>query len=98
MTIHFEDLWNKSEEFHAKSNLDKSSISIIDEIFLKIKLYKSFEEKTDLPIEEKKKIKERIFGEILLTLTNLSLKDDINTFLALNSALQYRMTEFYSQK
>lgn len=85
---HFEFLWEECED-HFKS--DNSSISsVLDEISMKISLYKIIESKTDLNPEEKQKAKSRTMGEILLALTHLSLKDEINTYTALEAALNLR--------
>lgn len=93
--LHFEELWEKCEEFHKKEGDISPSF---DELLLKINLYKVIDLKSEIPEEERQKIKSRTFGEILLNLTELSLKDNINVFEALSVALQYRTIENYSQK
>lgn len=98
MPIHFEELWEKCEKFHQENSEGSSVSSIMDELMLKINLYKVIDEKKEVPQEEREKIKARTLGEILLTLTNLSLKDNINVFEVLSIALQYRSVEYYSQK
>lgn len=93
MTIHFEELWEKSEQYHKDSNGDNSVLSLINELVMKLNLYNAIEQRTELPAEEKKSSKSRIMGEILLALTHLSLKDNINVFDALSIALQYRINQ-----
>lgn len=95
MTIHFENIWEEGEKLHAADN--SSTASILDELSLKINLYKIIDEKTDIPEEERKKVKSRTMGEILLTLTHLSFKDDINVFEALKTANQYRSAENFAK-
>ena len=56
---------------------------------MKVNLYRSIEAK-ELPENEKVKVKSRIMGEILLTLTHLSYKDNLNVFESLNLAMQYK--------
>lgn len=85
---HFEDLWNKSEEYHISS--DESLIAILEELMMKIELYKNIELRSEISPEEKSKIKNFSLGEILFTLTKISLKDNINTFEALKLALEAR--------
>lgn len=98
MAVHFEDLWEKCELLH-KEFIDKDDTqAIISELMMKLSLYKSFDEKKDIPQEELEKIKSRTFGEILLTLTNLSLKDGINVFDSLATAYKYRAVQNYSEK
>lgn len=87
MIEHFEDLWCQAENFHKNS--DSSISSIMDELSMKINLYKLFESQKDSA--ELKKIKSRTLGEILLVITNLSLKEDINVFEALNTALSVKI-------
>ena len=98
MAIHFEELWEKCEQLQKEVSKESTTPSIIDELMMKINLYKVIGEKTELPIADQQKIKSRTMGEILLTLTNLSLKDNINVFEALNVALQYRTLEIYTAK
>lgn len=95
MAYHFEQLWEDSEKLHTHDN--SATSSIIDELLLKINLYKIIDEKTDIPLEERTKIKSRTMGEILLTLTHISLKDDINVFDALKVANQFRSAENFSK-
>lgn len=97
MKMHFEDLWEKCEYFHKEFSSQDQTASILQELDLKINLYNLLDNK-QIPEEEKNKIKNRTFGEILLTLTNLSLKDNINVYSALYTALQYREIDTYSKK
>jgi len=88
--ISFEELWNKSEEFQKNASKETTTQNIIEELLLKLNLYKAIDLKTEIPEEERQKIKSRTLGEILLTFTCLSLKDNINVYEALSVALQYR--------
>lgn len=98
MTVHFENLWEKCEQLH-QDFVEKDEVqTIINELLMKLNLYKAFDEKAEIPKEEIEKIKSRTFGEILLTLTNLSLKDRINVFDALGTAYKYRAVQHYSEK
>lgn len=98
MPIHFEELWEKCEKFHQENGKDITVSSIMEELMLKVNLYKAIDQKTEVPSEEREKIKARTLGEILLTLTNLSLKDNVNVFEVLSIALQYRSVEHYIKK
>ena len=98
MPIHFEELWEKCENFHQEAGDKSSSLSIIEELLMKISLYKTIDAQADIPAEDCIKMKTRALGEVLLTLTNLSSKDSINTYEALNVALQYRSVQHYSKK
>ena len=95
--MHFEELWEKGENFF-KNNSDLGVQAIVDELMMKINLYKALDSRTEIPEEEKRKLQSRTMGEILLTLTHLSLKDNINTYEALSMALQYRSIEHFSKK
>lgn len=98
MAIHFEELWERCERFHQDKGGFTTSSDLLDELALKINLYKAIDAKGgDIPTEEAVKIKTRTLGEILLTITHLSLKDNVNTFDALASALQYRSVEHFSK-
>ena len=89
--MHFEELWEKCEKFQESSVGDTSSI--LDELMMKITLYKTLDSKTDISAEDKKNTKLRLMGEILFTITSLSLKDDVNVFKALFISLQQRMID-----
>lgn len=89
MTLHFEELWESCEKSHQETSKNDNISSIVDELMMKLNLYKLIDKKTEISKEDQQKIKSRTVGEILLTLTNLSLKDNINVFEALNIALQY---------
>ena len=96
--FHFEQLWEKCEAFHKDSNPDENTSSILEEMTYKIEMYKSLDSSSQIPEDEKQKAKSRIMGEILLTLTNLSLRDNINVFDALGVALQFRSIKYFDQK
>ncbi len=98
MPIHFEELWEKCEIFFKDAGSGSQVQIVLDELLFKCNLYKAIDAKTEIPEEERQKIKSRTLGEILLTLTCLSFKDNINVYEALNTALQYRNIEHYSQK
>ena len=90
MAIHFEELWEKCEQHFKDLPKDDSIETILDELIMKIDLYKKIALKADIPIEEQAKVKSRTMGEILLSITHLSLKDNLNVFEDLSVALQYR--------
>lgn len=98
MTIHFEELWEKCEDFFKKNHQNEKVNDLINELDLKFKLYKNIDLNLSLSDKEKQNIKSRTLGEILLTITNISLIDNINVFESLNSALQYRSIETFSKK
>jgi hypothetical protein len=98
MAVHFEKLWEQAEEFQKAGSANSNIQQIIDELMMKINLYKAIDSKTEIPEEDRQKVKSRTLGEILLTLTSLSLKDNINVYESLNMALQYRSIDFYVRK
>lgn len=96
--MHFEELWEKCESLHKdNAGLDQAS-ALIEELGLKFNIYKVIDQRTDIPQEERQKIKSRTLGEILLTLTNISLIDNIDVFEALSAAFKYRSIEHFSKK
>ena len=86
MSVHFEDLWEQCEKLHQESNSTDVSI-IIDELLMKLKLYKMLDDK--IKTEDQLLAKSRLLGEILLTITKISLKDNINVFDALVTAYNF---------
>ncbi len=98
MAMHFEELWEQCENFYKDSKLITDSNSLLEELSLKLNLYKAIDSKEEIPAEDRQKVKSRVLGEILLTLTGLSLKDNVTVYEALNIALQYRSADFNSRK
>jgi len=79
MQLSFEELWNECEKLHS-NNVDLNSV--LDELILKVNLYKFIDEKEILN-EEKQKAKAHIIGELLLSLSKISVKDNINIYESL---------------
>ena len=98
MPTHFEELWVEGEKLHQDTAPGTPALAIVNELTMKVNFYKAMEQKTELPPEELRQFKIRAMGEILLTLTKLSLKDNINVFDALNTAMQYRSIENHAKK
>ena len=92
--MHYEELWQTAEQFHQENSLTDSIDEILEELTLKIGLYKAINQRSEIPEEDKKEAKSRLLGEILLTFTNLSFKEDINVFKALHVALMQRSAEY----
>lgn len=95
---HFELLWEQCEKFQQEATANVSVQQLIEELTMKIGLYKAIDSKTEIPEEDRQKVKSRTLGEILLTLTALSLKDNVNVYDVLNIALQYRSVDHYVRK
>lgn len=98
MVLSFSELWEKSEAFHKQNSSEDSSNDILDEIMLKVNLRKAIEQKEGISQEDKENAKSRLMGEILFSLTNLSLRDNINVFEVLQIALSQHSISHYSEK
>lgn len=97
MAVHFEELWEKCEAFQKDAIGNNTADIMLEELSIKINLYKVIDAKQEIPLEDRQKVKSRLLGEILLTLTGLSLKDNINVYESLNIALQYRSLSHYGK-
>jgi hypothetical protein len=98
MAIHFEELWEKAENLHQGSISSETDASIAEELSFKIDLYRDVAKKEGIPETEKRAIQSRLMGEVLLTLTKLSLKDNVDVYQALSIAMQYRSIDHYAGK
>lgn len=98
MMIHFEELWEKCENFHKENSDNNTHDEIIKELTMKIGLYSAIIQKPEIASKDIEQAKSRLMGEILLSLTELSLKDNINVFESLNTALQQHRIDYYSNK
>jgi hypothetical protein len=65
---------------------------------MKLSLYKRLAENKEIPDEELQKVKSRTLGDILLTLTHLSLTENIDVYEALSVAFKYRSVGHYANK
>lgn len=90
MPITFEELWVKCEDLQKEITAENSTSSILESIVMIINLYKTIDAK-EIPNVDQQQIKSCTMGEILLALTAISLKDNINVYEALNTALQSRV-------
>lgn len=95
--LHFEELWEQCEQIHQASKSEDSMSAIMDELAMKINLYKIIESKTEVPAADLAKAKSHTMGEILFTLTKLSLKENINVFESLGLAHQSHNNEIKSK-
>lgn len=95
---HFEELWEQCEMFHKKSEGQDKNPVLIEEVMMKFNLYKVIDARQDLSEEEKQKLKAFTLGEVLLTLTHLSLVDNIDVYKALQTALHYKSIESFNKK
>lgn len=95
--MHFEELWEKCEELHKEMGQSDNTV-LLEELAMKVSLYKAIDAKPEIPEEDRQKAKSRALGEILLTLTHMSLQDNINVFEALGVAFQYRSAAHFSRK
>ena len=94
--MHFEELWEKCEELNKEGTA--TIPNLLDTLSMKLELYKVLDTQNKMPLEECQKAKSRIMGEILMTLTHLSLLDNIDVAISLATAFQYRSIDLYSKK
>ncbi len=87
--ISFSELWEKCESIYQDNNEDSSVI--LDELNMKVNLFKTLNYIQNISEEELQKVKSRTIGEILFTLTKLSMKENINVFESLSMAYQNKI-------
>lgn len=85
--MHFEELWEKCESMHS----DVNTGIVLNEILAKISLYKSINQASSNKEynEELARSKSKIMGEILWSITKLSVADNINVFKSLNEVMKF---------
>ena len=71
---------------------------LLDELAMKLKLYRAIADKTEGASAELQKMKDRAMGEVLLVLTKISAKENIDVYEALSIAAQYHSIQHYSKK
>lgn len=87
--VHFENLWEHAENAQQKNVSACSTNDIIEELLMKVNLYKTSDNK-EWDNDQRKSIKSRLMGEILFTLTKLSIKENIDVYESLASILVNR--------
>ena len=87
MILSFSELWEKCESFHKENSKDDSSIDILNEFIMKLNLFVNIASNSEISPEDIKKAKYCLFGEILFSLTAISLKENINVYEVLKIAL-----------
>lgn len=85
MAKHFEELWEEAENLYKEEPIYIDGA--IRELQAKFSVYESLDRAEKIPDEEKKKLKSHTMGKILACLAQISLKDNINTFAALATAI-----------
>lgn len=96
MVTHFENLWCKSESLHK--DIEQETVAdIIKEITMKLGLFSAISQK-NLANEDLENAKTHLMGEILLSLTKLSLKENIDVYVALNTAIMQHNISNYTTK
>jgi hypothetical protein len=88
MAKHFEELWEDAESYFKDSIGTTDNLIIISELLLKINLYQAAAYDSKIPENDRLTIRTKLFGEIIMALTQLSLKDDINAYYGLKLALE----------
>jgi len=95
--MHFEQLWEQSEN-NFKNNTS-SAEEVLNSLLLKVNLYQTLSEKIKAASpEEAAKIKSHLMGEILITLTHLSYRENINVFHSLKTSLDFFDIESFKEK
>lgn len=88
----FDQIWEEGESlFQGESTEDLESV--LKSLEMKINLFRILSSKKEIPEEDLKSMKFKIIGEILLTMTNLSLIENINVHHALKESIQIRSIE-----
>lgn len=93
MSKHFEDLWGEAEALYKDNINHLSQNDIIQELLLKINLFKALEGKTLSFAKDQVETKTRMLGEILLTIAQLSAKDNINVYEGMLRAVKFRSSD-----
>ena len=89
--ISFEMIWEAAEDLYKT---DASNVQVITtEIMAKLMVYKSIDGNKELDGADKVKAKQYIMGKILLVLSQLTAKDNLNIYPILKDAIATYRTE-----
>lgn len=98
MGIHFENLWEEAETIMQDEVSISSSEELVKEAEGKLGIYNLINKNTSMLEVDKNRLKAHTFGKILLVLTQLSAKDNINVYAALKTALDEVKIELLEEK
>jgi uncharacterized protein YabN with tetrapyrrole methylase and pyrophosphatase domain len=82
--MHFEDLWELSEKIAVNYFKEKDAYALLDEIKELCLDFKGIE---TYPSSIKSEMKKQILGKILFVLTGISIKENIDVYLALKETI-----------
>jgi hypothetical protein len=94
----FDQVWEEGEALFKDQVAEDDLDSTLKELELKIGLYRLLAEKKEFPVEEMKAAKMKTMGEILLSMTHLSLLENINVYAALKETVLYRGIDHFAEK
>jgi hypothetical protein len=83
----FNELWEAAENAQVSQTIKLTIPDLTSHITNQLTAYQAIDA-SEAPEPAKTRLKEACMGEILLTMTQLSYKDNINTFVALQTALE----------
>lgn len=98
MLNHFEELWEESEKTLHDEISVSSSEELIAEIIGKLSVYSALDTNSLFAEDDKSRLKTHTLGKILLSLTKLSAKDNVNVFAALKTALDEAKINLFESK
>lgn len=87
---HFENLWEDAEALFQENVKHLNSDDIIQELLMKIQLFKTFSNANLTFANDYDITKTRLLGEIVLTISQLSAKENINVYDGLYQAVKFR--------
>lgn len=88
MIKHFEDLWGAAEK-SFQNDLNIENEVILNKASINLNLFKTLSKYP--ATEDLDKIKAHLMGELLLSLSHLSLKENIDVFYAMQLALKKKL-------
>ena len=87
MVMSFSELWEEAETVMQDEVSVSSSEELVKEAEGKLRIYNLINRNSSMPEEDQRRLKSHTFGKIMLVLTQLSAKDNINVYAALKTAL-----------
>lgn len=94
----FDQIWEEGEQLFKDQIAQDDLESVLKELELKIGLFRLLSGKKDGAPEELAAVKLKTMGEILLSMTHLSLLENINVYAALKETVLYRTIDQLAEK
>lgn len=95
----FDNIWEDAEKLLEQETSHSSTSQLIKECIAKLSMLDSLSSlENTMPTEDLLRLKSHAMGKVLLVLTQISMKDNINVYTALRDVIENRKISLLEEK